>query len=189
MCDVWGLFSNDFFHHLAIFKVLDEFHEVLEGSLWVKLLGASGSTHTNVLAVIKFQLLRKVLESLIGILISGVNHPSVGLHEDGGAKIAVWVPPVGGARSGTASAEDTFVKQIKLLSIFLALVVLLVVELGSLSLQVRLDTLILGIEIGHIHDEVLEYEHVAKWGNDRGLGKVCVNSLDASQRVKTIAIH
>jgi len=38
-------------------------------------------------------------KSFVSVLIPAVYDPPIGLHEDSGAQISVWVPPVAGATS------------------------------------------------------------------------------------------
>lgn len=71
-----------------------------------------------------------VVEGLLplgGALVARVVEPAVGLQEDGRAEVLLAVPPVGGAGSRAAGAEDAFVEPVQLfavgggLSVFFAL--------------------------------------------------------------------
>ena len=57
----------------------------------------------------------------LAVLVTGIGHPTVRLHQHSRSQIFVTVPPVGWAGSGTASAKDTLVEAVELLSIFDAL--------------------------------------------------------------------
>jgi hypothetical protein len=57
------------------------------------------------------------------LLVTGVGDPAVGLEQDGGAEVFFLVPPVRGARSRTACAENAFVEAVELLAVFLGLAV------------------------------------------------------------------
>jgi hypothetical protein len=52
------------------------------------------------------------VKPLVGLLVPGVYDPPVRLHQDGGAKVAVRVPPVGRAGGGAAGAHDALVQAV-----------------------------------------------------------------------------
>jgi len=80
----------------------------------VQALGAGlGAVHDGVAAVDGEAILHH-LETLVGELVARVDHPAVGLHEHGRAKVLVTVPPVGRARCGAAGAQDALIKAIQL---------------------------------------------------------------------------
>lgn len=69
-----------------------------------------------------------VVESILALsvaLITGVGEPAVRLEEDSRAEVLLGVPPVRGARSRAAGAENALVETVKLLAVGLALAVLL----------------------------------------------------------------
>ncbi len=41
-----------------------------------------------------------------------VDHPSIGLHENGRSEVLLRVPPVGGARRGAAETENTLIESV-----------------------------------------------------------------------------
>ena len=49
-------------------------------------------------------------------------------------------------------------------------------HLGGLSLEVRLDEFILGVEVCHVDNEILKDKHVAEGCDNSGLGKITVKS-------------
>ena len=51
------------------------------------------------------------------MLIAAIGEPAIGLEEHGGAEVFLAVPPVGGAGSGAAGAEDAFVEAVKFLPV------------------------------------------------------------------------
>ena len=51
-------------------------------------------------------------QALIGEVVAGVDHPAVGLHEDGGAQVLVRVPPVAGAGRAAAGTQDALVQAV-----------------------------------------------------------------------------
>ena len=45
-------------------------------------------------------------------VVSGVDHPAIGLHEDRGAQVLVSVPPVARAAGTAAGAENTLIEAV-----------------------------------------------------------------------------
>jgi hypothetical protein len=78
------------------------------------------------------------------MLVARVSDPPVGLEKDGGPKVLVLVarPPVGGARSGAARAENALIETVELPPVLSGLELLC---LGSVQgsvvvhLKIRLD--------------------------------------------------
>jgi len=62
-------------------------------------------------------------------------------------------------------------------------------SLRLLSLQVWLNSSVLGVEVGHINNQVLQNEHMAQWGDEWWLGKVGVDFSDTGQWVKSVTVH
>lgn len=62
--------------------------------------------------------------ALGGLLVTRVDQPTVGLEEDGRAKVLLAVPPVGGAGGRAAGAQNTFVETVELLAVLGTLAVL-----------------------------------------------------------------
>jgi len=98
------------------------------------------------------------------------------------------VPPIGRARSGTAGTENTLVHPIELLAIlrrleeftFFGWVVIL---------QVRLDRLVLFIELCQIRDEVLDYVHVWKRIDLRVFAFSPVDTAETGKSILAIDVH
>ena len=94
-------------------------------------------------------------ETCVGILITGIDDPTIGLLEHGGAEVVLGVPPVRRARCGAARAENALVETIQKLAIVTRLVVLGVGETLSaniIALQPWLDGLVLIVEISQIRN-------------------------------------
>ena len=90
----------------------------------VQTLGAgSRAVKDGVATVYAHAVIQGVL-SFGGLLVTGVGQPTVGLEEDGGAKVFLAVPPVRRAGGGAAGAENAFVQTVELLALLGALTVL-----------------------------------------------------------------
>ena len=50
-----------------------------------------------------------------------IGDPSVSLHQGGGSEVLVLVPPIRGARSRTAGAENALIHAVELLTVLLRL--------------------------------------------------------------------
>ncbi len=86
------------------------------------------------------------------------------------------MPPVAGTTSAATGAQDTFVQTVYQLPVFLRLVVFLSgVSFRVFPLQKRLDHFVLGIEVSHVHHQVLQHEHVAQRSYNRRFTQVAVN--------------
>ena len=105
-------------------------------------------------------------------------------------KVFLRVPPIARARSTTTSTQDTFIHTIELCSIFLRLQVLLPNDWWRfLRLKPWLNTLILIVEVRHIHHKVFHHIHVWK-GRDKGVTvRVRINLGKTSEAITTIYIH
>lgn len=67
-----------------------------------------------------------VVESVLALgllLVSRVGDPAVRLEEDGRAEVLFLVPPVRGAGSGAAGAENALIETVELLAVLLGLTV------------------------------------------------------------------
>src|SRR5581483_7857747 len=83
----------------------------------VQTLGAGlGAVHDGV-SSIEPEAILELVEPLAGALVAAVLDPAVGLEQDGGAEIAVAVPPIGGAGGRTAGAQDALVEPVELVAI------------------------------------------------------------------------
>jgi hypothetical protein len=89
------------------------------------------------------------LTSLNSKLVTRINHPAVSLHQNGRTQVDVRVPPVRGAGGGAASAQNTFVKTVELLTVGDGLKVL-ALRCRGLLLQVGFDRFVLLVEVGEV---------------------------------------
>jgi hypothetical protein len=86
--------------------------EMLKSTTGVEALGASERAHTNLVAFSELHVSSKFLQSLISVLITRVNDPTIGLHEDCRPKIVLRVPPVRGASGLAACTEHALIESI-----------------------------------------------------------------------------
>ena len=108
----------------------------------------------------QFHVSSNFFESFVSVFISGVDDPSVCLHQHGWPEIVLWVPPVRWARRLTAGAQHALIKSIKQLSIFDCLNIFSVVFIFVVfPHKVWVDRFVLGIKVRHVGHQVLQYEH------------------------------
>lgn len=167
-----------------------ELLKMSKSSSWIEAFWASKWAETDLIAFSQFHITTNLLKSLVSVLISGINNPSVGLHQNGWSQVILWMPPVRWAGWLAASAEDTLIKSIKELSVLNWLEVLLLsLSLVGLSLQEWVDWLVLGIEMTHVGAQVLEHEHHHQWWD----GWFFIISLwdwaEAGQVMSSIDVH
>ena len=113
----------------------------------------------------------------------------IGVKQSSGTKIRLRVPPVTRAGCATASTQYTLVHPIKLRPIFLTLQNLFPFRLRRvLPLQPRLDTLVLVVEVRHIHHQVLDHEHVRQRRDRRGR-RSGLDLREARQPVAAVDVH
>src|SRR5690606_13334992 len=62
----------------------------------------------------------QVVEAFAGRLVAAVDQPAIGLEEDGGAKIALAVPPVARTGGRAAGAQDAFIVAVELEAVLMA---------------------------------------------------------------------
>ena len=156
---------------------LSESHALLDlgnGESRVQTLGACpGAVENGVAAVDGHAVVESVL-ALLRLLVTGVGDPAVRLEKDGGAEVLLAVPPIRGARCAAARAENALVEAVELFSVHLGLTVLaslqtVLVRMGfrwscgrsyvswcRVPLKIRLDRLVLLVELGKIGDEILD---------------------------------
>ena len=112
------------------------------------------------------------------------------MEQRSGTEIGLGVPPVAGARGATAGAENALVHPVELLPLLLALQNLFSRHRWVLPLQPGLDTLILIVEVRHVHDQVLDHEHVRQRSDRRGGGVFFRGDLgEARQAVAAVDVH
>lgn len=85
-----------------------------------------------------------------------------------GIEIGLGVPQVAEAGRAVAGAENALVHPTQLLPLLLALQNLFSRHWWALPLQSWLDTLVLIVEVRHVHDQVLENKHVRQRSDHRG---------------------
>ena len=106
------------------------------------------------------------------------------------AKIGLRVPPVTGAGSATAGTQNAFVHPIQLSPIALGLRYLFPRgDRGSFPLQPRLNGLVLIIEVGHVHHQILNHKHMGKRRNGGGGRPIRINLSQASQAIAAVDVH
>ena len=146
---------------------------------WVEAFGAGlGAVHDGVAAV-ELEAVVQRLQTLLGLLVSRINDPAVGLHiiqindirlydviyleENGRSKVLIGAPPVRRTGRRAARAENALVQPIELLAVLLGLQelpVLQVVAALDLGLQPGLDVLVLGEEVAQVRHKVAEHVHL-----------------------------
>ena len=133
--------------------------DLSDGSTRVKTLGAGLCAVHDGVATVDGVLVLKLITTFSAELITRVSHPAVSLHEHSRAKVLVLVPPVRWAGGRAASTQDTFVQSIQLLTVLNGLQVLFTFWWASLLLEVRLNALVLLIEVGQVGNEILDDVH------------------------------
>jgi len=169
---------------------LDELLELNNGLLGVQTLGAAlGAVHDAVTPVQTHGIVQK-LETLLGVLVPGVDDPPVGLLEDLGSVVILRVPPVTGAGGGAALAEDALVETVEKLPLLRRLGVFFhgVLGLDVFSLQPRLYRLVLRVEVGQIGHKVFEHVSVGE-GLNFDLFLVGFYVFEALQTVLPVYVH
>jgi hypothetical protein len=113
----------------------------------------------------------------------------VGVEQRYRAEVLLRVPPVGRAGGGAAGAEDALVHAVELGPIGLGLRDLLALLQGLvLALEPWLDALVLAVEVGHVHHQVLDDEHVGQ-RRDRGRGGGARDLGEAGEAVVAVDVH
>jgi len=141
------------------------------------------------MAAIQLELITYCIEAFLGIFITTVHYPPIGMEEGGGAEIRLRIPPVTRARRATASTQNTLIHPIKLRPILLRLQKLLPLLLRRiLPLQPRLNTLILVVEIGHVHHQILHHKHVRQ-RRHRRVRRGRRNLGEAGEAVAAVDVH
>jgi len=180
-------------HHFRILLlviVFIKFLKMSEGTTRVETLGAGEGAQTDLIAFTELHVTSELFESLLRVLVSRVNDPSVGLHKNCWTKVVLWMPPIRWASWLAASAKYTLIKSIEQLPIFNSLQVLsLSLNFLLLSLKEWIDRLVLSIKVAHINHKVLEDEHEHEWWHGRLLGVVLWDATETSQVMPSIDVH
>lgn len=127
--------------------------------------------------------------SHLDCLVSAVDQPTVGLHEDGWAEVLLLVPPVGWAGGGAAGAQDALVQTVQLLTVVDALQDLLAVGWEVLSVQVWFYGLVLLVEVCQVGDKVPDDVHVWQRVDLGLLGLVLVDLAQTGKGVAAANVH
>lgn len=158
---------------------------------WVETLWTGTAAVENGVASVQAHAVIEVLLALLGLLVTRVGDPSVGLHEHGWAKVLLAVPPVGWAGCAAARAENALVHAVKLASISLRLAVLTSLVMSVFvhglmmdthiwrwccPLKVWLNRLVLLVELCHIWHEILDDICVWKWVDASLLASISWNT-------------
>jgi len=180
---------------LAIFHFgsLYAAHQLLDagdGLARIQSFGASFGAVEDRVASIDGVMILKFLHALFRLLIAGVDHPAISLHQHRGAQILVSVPPVGWAGSRTASAQNALVHSVQFGAIFNRLVVRdLAKFLFALSLEIWLDLFVLRVEIRHVWYEIFDDVHMGQGINLGGLRGVGFDSAETGEGVGAVDVH
>lgn len=140
------------------------------------------------MATVELKFIINRIKPLLCKFISAVHDPPIGVKQGSRSQVRLRVPPVTGARRATASAQYALVHPVQLRPILLALQNLLPGgRRRGLPLQPRLNALVLIVEVSHVHDQVLDHEHVRQRRDRRGSP---VRDLgEAGETVAAVNIH
>lgn len=159
------------------------------GTAWVQALWTrSGTVHDSVTSVQGHGVLQHLLSDLTSF-VSGVNQPSVGLHQHSWTQVLLLVPPVRRTRRRAAGTQDALVKTVQLGSVLDTLQILSSISWGCVSLQVWLDGFVLLVEVGQVGDQVTNNVHVGQRIDLGIFGCVCIYSAQACQCVLSTNVH
>ena len=143
--------------------VVDVNLEALDGLGGVETLGADlGAVHDGVALVNLELVVRQELDTLITDSIARIVDPTEGLKQNSGSEVLLLgSPPVGGAGSGAASAQNALVQTVQILTLLLCLHHLLTVnQMVHAGLEPGADGLVLGIKVAHIGNQIADDRHV-----------------------------
>ena len=134
-------------------------------------------------------------ETFLGMIVTRVLNPPIGLHKDGRSEVLVGIPPVRRARRRAASAEDALVHTVKLGPVLSTLEVFgLTVCLALGILEPGFDGAVLFVEVTHVGDQVLHDVHVGEGVDFGGLAGSVAGALrfdvaQTGQGVGTVNVH
>lgn len=92
-----------------------------------------GVTSVNTEGILKFT------QTFSGVFITGINDPTISLHENSGTQVFISIPPVRGTRGGAASTQDAFIQTIQFRTVLNGLQVLSFTLLLNSFVSARLD--------------------------------------------------
>lgn len=158
----------------------------------IQSLGAGlGAVHDGVAAVER-PLITQLTQPLLLKVITRIHYPPVGLHDDGRSEVLVSVPPVARACGRTTRAQNALVHTVQLSAFLWSLEVRDLPNVGVVHIllfEVRLDRLVLRVEVVHVRHKVLDDVHVWQWVDLARLARACVYLRDASERVAAVDVH
>src|SRR5262249_19317876 len=117
-----------------------------------------GAVHDG-MAAVQPERIFQIVEPRAGRLVARVHNKALRLQQCCRAEEALRIPPVARTRRGAAGAQDAFVKAVELLPVVVTLLPFLLRGRRD-GLQPRLDRSVLGVEIGHVRDQVLHHRHM-----------------------------
>lgn len=175
---------------LPVLVLLVHVLQVVQSVPGVQAFRAGEGAHADLVAFSQLGVSADLLEALVGELVSGVDNPPVGLHQDGGAEVLLGMPPVGGAGGGAAGTQHALVEPVQVLSLLFRLDVLsLTLRFLCFPLQVGLDVFVLRVEVGHVHNQVFQHEHEHERRNHRFLVVSSGDRADAGEVVSAVDVH
>lgn len=152
-----------FLNNKLTLNYLGKGHALLDlcnGKTRVKALRTGSRTVHNSMTSVNAHGVLETLTTSSASLITRINHPSESLHENGRTKVLSRVPPVRGARSRATGTENAFIETIKLLAVLNGLQVFTTVSRNRLTLEVRLNRLVLLVKLSQIWNQVTDNKHV-----------------------------
>lgn len=179
-----------------------------DGKGRVQTLGAGPRAIENRVAPVHAHAVVQGGLALGGALVTRVGQPPVRLEQDGGTQVLLAVPPVRRTRGRAAGAQNALVQTVQLLAllgalaVFKALFPVNIVPNDSaeekkytyilsrgIALQVRLDGLVLLVELGQVRHQVLDDVHVRQRVDARLLGGIRGDPAQAGQGVGSVDVH
>ena len=146
------------------------------GQSRVETLRTSPRTIQNSMAAIQTHAIIQCRLPLLLFLISRVSQPPIALQQHRRPKVFLAVPPVGRAGGRAAGTENALVQPVQLLALLFRLQVFFSVRCWRRVLQVRLDRLVLLVELREVRHDVLYDVGVGEWVDFRFLLCVCWNA-------------
>ena len=133
-----------------------EFLDFRNGFGRVQTLRAGVRAVHDGVAAVQFERVFQFVESLPGGLVAAIGDPAVSLQQHGRAQIAVAIPPITRAGSGTTGTHNTFDQSVQLAPFLLALQPLTVGGGRGLRDDPWFDGRILGIKMRHVRHQVFD---------------------------------